>query len=386
LGRKRSLIMAALILLFGAIGTFVSDTLIVWNLFRFLGGLGGGLAILVAPMYVSEIAPAEKRGLFVTFNQMAVILGAFAANLSTFLIAKSLGSSPDCWRWMFLTGCIPISIFLFGLFFVPETPRWLSMKGRQKEAISVLSRVGGDEYAVQMLREINRGTEARIGKLRDLLRPGIRIATLVAVGLGIFDQWVGVPTLVLYAPSLFVKAGVSSNSNAIGSTILLRIGDIFAALFVIYCIDKFGRRPILLVGLFGTAVGELLMGFCFYHRLSPTLILLAFLLCEVTYNASLPPVAWLVATEIFPTQLRARGMAIHASMRYCSSLLLAQMFPPLAEFARAHFGSEGGVFWIFAMICVVTFVFSFFLVPETKGKTLEEISARYRTAGQTAEK
>jgi sugar porter (SP) family MFS transporter len=380
LGRKRSLILAAMLLLLGTIGTVVSDALVVWNLFRLLEGVGGGLAVLVAPMYVSEIAPAEKRGSFVTFNQMAVVLGAFAANLSTFVIARSLGSNPECWRWMFLSGCAPVSIFLLGLFFIPDTPRWLLMKGRQEEAHRVLSRIGGGEYAGQMLREILHSPETQMGKVRDLFRPRIRIATLIAVGLGVFDQWVGVPTLILYAPSLFVKAGVSSNANAIASTVVLRIGDIFAALFVIYWVDKFGRRPLLLIGVFGTAVAELLMGLCFYHSLSPTVILITFLLCEVTYNASLPPVAWLVTTEIFPTQLRARGMAIHGSIRYCSSLLLAQIFPPLAEFVRVHFGSEGGVFWLFAIICCVTFGFCFLLVPETKGKTLEQISAGYRTS------
>jgi sugar porter (SP) family MFS transporter len=376
-GRRRTLRIAAIVMMLGAIGSALSNTLVVWNLFRFLGGVGGGLALLVGPMYVAELAPPRNRGSLVTFNEMGIVLGAFFANLVCFAIAKLIGSSLECWRWMFASGVFFISIFLAGLCFVPETPRWLMMKQRLLEARGVLSRVGGDDYALQTVREINQHAPATTAKVREFLRPGVRMATFISLGLGILDQWVGVPTLILYAPTLFVQAGVSSNANAIGNTVILRIGDIFWCLFAIFWVDRFGRRPLLLAGIIGIAIGQFLMGACFLYKLTPILILLTFFLCEAAFNATVPPVGWLVASEIFPTQLRARGMAIHGSVRFGSSLLLVQVFPYMLEFFRNHFGSESGVFWFFSIVCLAGFIFSYFLVPETKGKTLETISAGF---------
>jgi sugar porter (SP) family MFS transporter len=377
-GRRRTLMLAALVMIAGAVGSSLSNTLLVWNCFRFLGGVGGGLALLTGPMYVAELAPPRNRGSLVTFNAMGIVLGAFFANLLCYAIAKIIGSQVDCWRWMFASGCFFLLIFLAGLFFVPETPRWLMMRGRLEEARAVLTRVGGGDYALETVREINQQTAAKAARISEFFRPGVRMATLISVGLGVFDQWVGVPTLILYAPTLFVNAGVSSNAHAIGNTVILRIGDIFWCLFAIYWMDRFGRRPLLLAGIVGIAIGQFLMGVCFHHSANPILILLTFFLCEATFNASLPPVGWLVASEIFPTALRARGMAMHGSIRFGSSLVLAQVFPYMMEFFRKHFGSESGVFWFFSGICLTGFVFSYFLVPETKGKTLEAISAGFR--------
>jgi sugar porter (SP) family MFS transporter len=377
-GRRLTLMLAALVMIAGAVASSLANTLLVWNFFRFLGGVGGGLALLTGPMYVAELAPPRNRGSLVTFNEMGIVLGAFFANLVCFGIAKLIGSHLDCWRWMFASGCFFISIFLAGLFFVPETPRWLVMKGRLEEARAVLTRVGGGDYASQTFREINQQTVARTARMVEFFRLGVRKATLISLGLGVLDQWVGVPTLILYAPTLFVNAGVSSNAHAIGNTVIIRIGDIFWCLFAIFWVDRFGRRPLLLAGIVGIAIGQFLMGICFHHNTSPILILLTFFLCEAAFNATVPPVGWLIASEIFPTQLRARGMAIHGSVRFGSSLVLVQVFPYMMEFFRKHFGSETGVFWFFSVVCLVGFVFSYFLVPETKGKTLEAISAEFR--------
>jgi sugar porter (SP) family MFS transporter len=377
-GRRRTLKLAAMVMMVGALGSSVSNTLLIWNFFRFLGGVGGGLALLTGPMYVAELAPPRNRGSLVTFNEMGIVLGAFFANLVCFGIAKIIGSHTDCWRWMFASGCFFISIFLAGLFFVPETPRWLMMKGHMEEARAVLTRVGGGDYSSRTFREISQQAVSQAAKIGEFFRPGVRRATLISLGLGVLDQWVGVPTLILYAPTLFVNAGVSSNAHAIGNTVIIRIGDIFWCLFAIFWVDRFGRRPLLLAGVIGIAIGQFLMGICFLHNSNPILILLTFVLCEAAFNATVPPVGWLVASEIFPTHLRARGMAIHGSVRFGSSLVLVQVFPYMMEFFRRHFGSESGVFWFFSGVCLVGFVFSYFLVPETKGKTLEAISAWFR--------
>jgi SP family arabinose:H+ symporter-like MFS transporter len=385
IGRKQTLIFAGALLLVTAIGTAVPNDLALWNLLRFVGGVGGGLAALVAPIYISEIAPRDRRGLLVTFNQMAVVFGAFFANLTTWVIARHLGSDPQCWRWMFASACIPITIFLFGARYIPETPRWLLMAGQREEGRAVLARVRGDTHAEETIHEIQKNLGVKTGSYRELFARGIRIATLVSNGLAIFDQWTGVSTLIYYAPSLFVRTGLLSNADAIGNTVFLRIGDMLWTLFAVFYVDKFGRRPLLLVGMLGTSLGQFLMGACFHQHSRPLFVLLVFFLCEAAFGISLPPVGWLVTSEIFPTRLRARGMALHGFVRLGSSLFLAQIFPPLIEFFRTRYGSEAGAFWLFMVFCVAGFVFCYLLIPETKGRSLEEISEFYVRKGRAAE-
>lgn len=377
LGRKRTLILAAALLILSAVGTTVLDKLSTWNTFRIMGGVGAGLASLVSPMYISEIAPAAKRGSLVTFNQLAIVIGAFVANLVTFMIAKYFGSNPECWRWMFGSACLPVMVFLAGLIFVPESPRWLIMNDRAEEARVILTRIGGPQHVEEAVQEIDTTLGQETGTYRELIQPGIRMALLIAMVLALFQQLAGVSTLIYYAPTIFVQAGISSNAGAIGNTVILRVGDIFWTLFAIFYVDRLGRRPLLLVGTLGMALGQFLMGLCFYKHLSPISLLLVFFLCEAAYGISLAPLAWLISTELFPTRLRSRGMALSAFTMLGSGLVLAQAFPPVLDFFRTRFGSEAGAFWVYAVLCVAAFVFSLLLVPETKGKTLEQISASY---------
>lgn len=377
IGRKRMLFASGLLLLASSIGTTFSESLVIWNISRLVGGLGAGFSGLVAPTYISEIAPAHRRGSLVTLNQFAVVVGAFAANLTTYLIAKHWGADPECWRWMFASAVLPITVFLIGLFVIPESPRWLILKNRIEDARAILTRIGGAERTDQTIQEIVQGTGQEKVKFRELFRPGIRKATLLVCGLALFNHFVGVSTLIYYAPTLFVNAGISSQASAIGNSVILRIGDMLWTFLVIACVDKFGRRPLLLTGLIGIAIGQFLMGTCFHLSLSPLLILLVFFLVEGMFHIGVPPVTWLITTEVFPTRYRARGVALQGFVRLGTQLFLAQTFPPAIQFFKSRFGTEAGVFWVFAAIAVVGLVFSYYLTPETKGKTLEEISAKY---------
>jgi SP family arabinose:H+ symporter-like MFS transporter len=376
-GRKRTLIIAAVLLITGTIGTTIPKTLVTWNLFRILGGVGGGLASLVSPMYISEISPAMKRGALMVVNQLAIVLGAFAANLTTFVIARHIGSNAECWRWIFASAGVPATIFLLGLIIIPDSPRWLLMKGREAQARRVLARIGGSQHAEQTVQIIREYPNQKVGSYRGLFQPGIRIATFVVFGLALLVQWVGVPTLIYYAPTLFVNAGISSNASAIGNTVILRVGDILCMILAMLWVDKYGRRPLLLVGTIGMALGQFLMGVCFYQNARSIFMLLAFLLSESAYSISVSPVSTVLTTEIFPNRLRARGMAIYGFIRLVSSLFLTQIFPPAVEFLRAHLGSEAGIFWIFSIICLLGLVFTILWVPETKNRTLEQISNSY---------
>ena len=374
LGRKRTLILAAVLLLVGTAGSTFADTLPVWNAYRVLGGVGAGLAAMVSPLYISEIAPARRRGLLVTVNQMAIVLGAFLSNVVAYVIAREYGAQPDCWRWMFASAGPPVALFLVGLFFVPRSPRWLVMKNQPEEARAVLTRVGGRAHAEEELQAITASLSEETGGFGELFQPGIRMALTIAVGLALFQQLAGVSTLINYAPTVFQNAGIKSEEAAIGNTVILRVWDIGWTLFAIFYVEKLGRRPLLLVGVLGMALGQLLMGLNFFYSLPPLFTLVVFFVCLAAYDVSLAPLAWLIMSEIFPTRVRARGMAVAALFMQLSGMGLGQVFPPLIESFREWFGTEAGVFWIFCGFCLAAFAFSYSLVPETRGRTLEQIA------------
>jgi SP family arabinose:H+ symporter-like MFS transporter len=405
LGRQRTLLVAAVLLLIGAAGSTLADTLPVWNVARIVGGVGAGLAALVSPLYISEIAPARQRGPLVTVNQMAIVLGAFLAIMVTYVIANYSVARPewavvastvgllgtpadhhllpavaallppsDCWRWMFASAGVPTLLFLVGLCFVPRSPRWLVMKGRPEEARAVLTRIGGRAHADEELRAIAASLAEEAGGFAELFRPGMRMALLIAVGLALFQQLAGVSTLIGYAPTIFQSAGVSSSTQAIGNTVILRIWDIGWTLFALFYVEKLGRRPLLLWGVLGMALGQFLMGLNFFYGWPPKMTLIVFFLCEAAYDVSLAPLTWLIMSEIFPTRIRAGGMAVAAFMLQVSALALGQAFPPMIENFKKWFGTEAGAYWVFAGFCVAAWAFSYYLVPETKGRTLEQIA------------
>lgn len=374
LGRKRTLILAAIVLLIGTVGSVVTDSLPVWNVYRILGGVGAGLAALVSPLYISEIAPARQRGMLVTFNQLAIVLGAFLANVAAYVIAKQYDGAPDCWRWMFATAGPPVVLFLVGLLFVPRSPRWLVMTNQNDEAQLVLTRVGGRAHAEEELHAIAASLREESGGFAELFQAGTRIALVIAVGLALFQQLGGVSTLVNYAPTVFRNAGIEKADEAIRQTVILRVWDLGWTLFAIFYVEKLGRRPLLLVGVLGMSLGQLLMGLNFLSAQPPIVTLIVFFVCLAAYDVSLAPLGWLIMSEIFPTRIRARGMAVAATFMQVSGLFLDGLFPTLISDFRKWFGTEAGVFWIFSGFCLAAFAFSYYLVPETKGRTLEQIA------------
>jgi sugar porter (SP) family MFS transporter len=385
LGRKRTLILAAVLLLIGMAGSALAGAFSEWNLYRIIGGVGAGLAALVSPLYISEIAPAKQRGSLVTINQMAIVLGAFLSNVAAYVIARSEDSRSDCWRSMLASAAPAVFLFLLGMFFVPRSPRWLMMKGKRDEAHVVLTRVAGRAHADEELKAIAASLQQETGGFAELLSRGTRMALVIAIGLALFQQLAGVSTLINYAPTVFQNAGIQSQAQAIGNTVILRIWDIFWTLLAMFYVEKLGRRPLLLVGVLGMAVGQFLMGLNFFYSLPPIFTLIVFFVCLAAYDISLAPLAWLIMSEIFPTRIRARGMALAALVMQLSGLALGQVFPPLLELFQKEFGTEAGVFWIYGGFCLAAFVFSMYLVPETKGQTLEQIAAFWSRKPKTAE-
>jgi len=371
-GRQKALFFAAVFYGICAAGTALAGGIAAFDAFRFLGGVGVGLSSVVSPMYIAEIAPARLRGQLVTINNLAIVVGSFAAILVAYGLAKS--NLAGNWRWMFASQIVPVLGLMVGLCFVPNSPRWLAQAGRFSEASAILERVNGKEPAAIELQAIRESLTSDAGKWSDLFRGGARRALCIAGGLACLQQLTGASILFAYAPEVLRNAGFGRQTDAIGATVFLQIWNIFATLLAIWMVDRVGRRPLLLVGVAGMSVGLASLGLGFQFGFSAFHLFLLLLLAIGTYLISLAPLAWLIMSEIFPTRLRGKAMALASFVLWASFYLGVQLFPMLRNYFNDHFQNMAGVFYLFAGVCVVALFFCWKMVPETKGRTLEEIA------------
>lgn len=372
LGRRWTLAVAGLLFGVAAVGSAYAGSLVQFNVCRILGGIGVGIASVTSPMYLAEVAPARIRGRLVTFFQFAVVMGG----LSSIVVSYWLSPSGN-WRGMFAAQLVPSLLFLIGLLLVPESPRWLIEKNQPQEAMRVLTKINGRRDAQEAIDEISLSIAAaagETGRFSELFRPGIRTALFIAVALGVLQQWTGAGTLFLYAPVILQKAGFHSAQDALMQTIFLNVWNLICTLLALWLVDRAGRRPLLMIGTAGMAVGFVVMGMVFKFGLSGGYVLLIMLACVGTYAISLGPLPWLIMSEIFPTRLRGKAMALGSISVWLALFVANQAFPPVVANLERKFGTPAGAFWIFAGVCCLAFVFSWRMVPETKGKSLEEIS------------
>jgi len=368
LGRKKTLLLAAALFGLSAVGTALPHNILEFNVFRIIGGFGVGAACIVSPMYIAEISPASIRGRLVLINQLANVAGALASYLVAYLLSFS-----GNWRWMFGSTVVPVAIFWIGLLFIPESPRWLVQNNRESEAIGILTRVGGKSNASAEMRTIRESLVETTCKFSDLFQPGIRIALLIAVGLAILQQLDGVTVLIFYAPMIMQQTGFPKASEAIRITMLIGIWNFACTMAAVWLVDRVGRRPLLLFGTLGMAAGLILMGIFFHLHITGIIVPLVLMVAVASYVMSIAPVTWLLMSEIFPNHMRGKGMAIASTALWIASFAANLVFPLMTEFSEKHFGSAAGAFWTFAVICLGTFVFCWKLVPETRGRSLEEI-------------
>ena len=373
-GRKKTLILADLLFGICAVGTAGSSHIGQFVLYRVAGGIGVGMASVVSPMYIAEIAPARIRGRLVSLNQLAIVIGS----ISSIVVSYFLSFSGN-WRAMFASMLVPILALLLGLFFIPESPRWLVQAGREREAVDILTRVDGAAHASAELQEINGALRAETASLGELFRPGIRIALLIAVTLGIFQQWTGVSPITFYAPIIFQKAGFQLASAALFQTIVFNLANFVCTVIALLIVDRVGRRPLFLLGAAGMALGQLLLGTFFHLNLMGIYVVLAMFLCIGTYALSLAPMTWLITSEIFPLRLRAKGQSAGALSLWIATYTSTQAMAPLMAYSERRFGSVGGMFWMFSGLCVLALLFGWRFVPETKGRSLEEIGKSWQT-------
>jgi SP family arabinose:H+ symporter-like MFS transporter len=323
-------------------------------------------------MYIAEVAPARIRGSLVTVNQFAIVFGALCSIIVGYFLAAS-----GNWRAMFASAVVPVVVLLIGLIFVPESPRWLMEKGETDRARKILTRVDGARAAEDEIIEVRRSLLQESGGIRELLLPGLRRALLIAVALAIYQQFTGVSPLLFYTPVVFQQAGFHKATDAMMQTIIVNALNLGCTALALWLVDRVGRRPLLLVGTTGTAVGQLLMGTFFYLHLAGIYVVITMMVCVGFFVTSLAPLAWLIMSEIFPTRVRSTAMGAASVVLWLSAYVVAQTFPPLMAFFERRTGSSAPVFWIFAAICASCLVFCWRIVPETKRRSLEEIGGSW---------
>ncbi|HDY90232.1 MAG TPA: MFS transporter [bacterium] len=364
-GRKKILIAAALVFTISAILSALPRTFLELVFARFIGGLAVGVASMLSPMYIAEISPAGIRGRLVALNQFTIVGGILLAYLANWLLVDI---GPHNWRWMFASETFPAVFFFIALLFVPESPRWLIKQGKVDKALAILSRVGGRKHAELEINEIKTMLDREEGTISELFKPGLRLVLLVGVLLAIFQQITGINTVIYYAPKIFLKAGYENASSALLAQVIVGVTNFIFTIIAISTIDKFGRKPLLMIGLAGMGISFVLAGFAMHtSTIGATWILIPIIAYVAFFAMSLGPVVWVLLSEIFPTKIRGRAMSIATMVLWISCFAVAQTFPWLVE------KIEEKTFFMFGGICVAAFIFVKYMVTETKGKTLEEI-------------
>ncbi len=367
-GRRNTLWVAALCFMASAIGTALPRTITEFNIWRAVGGIGVGLAAMTSPMYIAELSPPRLRGRLVTVNQLAIVIGINLAVISSWLL--SFGGH---WRWMFASEIPAILALMAGLFVVPESPRWLAAKGRNDEALDILGRINGPAEAARELGEIRAELSEETGTFAELLQPGIFTALVVGAVLMIYQQINGVNMMLLYGPSILQNAGIGSASDAIFFTIFVNLFMLASTIVAFWVVRGFGRRPILILGVIGMAMGHLLMAASFFSGGSPFLNLAAMIIAVGSFTLSLAPLGWVIVSEIYPNRIRATAMAVVCFLLYLSSFICAQVFPMITAACKEKIGHPGAAYLLFAGICLSCAAFVWRWLPETKDLPLESI-------------
>jgi sugar porter (SP) family MFS transporter len=368
MGRKWSLMFAAALFIISTIGCAFAPNVPQLILWRFIGGMGVGLASTVSPMYIAEIAPAHMRGHLVIVNQLAIVIGLSMSVLVTYFLAFG-----EHWRLMFATQALPVVGLFIGLLFVPNSPRWLAMVNRDDEAIEVLTKINGREKALEELKEIKDELGEETGNFAELNRPGIRAAILIGIALMVFSQINGVNMILLYTPILFMEAGITSAPDAILNSVIIDTWITICTVIAFWLTHKYGRRPILICGVLGMALGHLLMFLDFAYRLPPILMLAAMFVPTGAFTLSLAPLSWVVVSELYPNRIRAKAMSLATCAMFAASFVTVNVFPLVTDWFKRQYGQPGGTFLLFMGICLLCAYFVWRTIPETKDRTLEEI-------------
>jgi SP family arabinose:H+ symporter-like MFS transporter len=336
---------------------------------RIVGGLAVGGAILIAPVYIAEIAPAHKRGSLVSLNQLMIVIGISASFFSNYFL---LGVGEHNWRWMLGVQMVPALLYFILLWFVPESPRWLLLKGRDEAALRVLARVSGEQQAQENLQQIRQSltTKSVSRGFRGLLDRRVRLIMIIALGLAFFQQITGINAIFYYLPTIFAQAGGGVN-DAFRQAVLVGLVNVGMTFVAIWLIDKLGRKPLLIAGIAGMALSLFTISWAFSQETySATLVLFAIVGFVASFAISLGPVMWVLLSEIFPNEQRAAAISVAGFWNSLVSASVTFIFPSALSALK-----PGGTFLVFALFASAALLFVLVFVPETKGRTLEELES-----------
>lgn len=404
IGRKFSLIVAAILFVISAWGSGLpsylpeSTTLLV--IFRIIGGIAIGIASMNAPTYIAEIAPAKNRGNLVIFYQLAVVIGFFVVFLVTYFIGSELTIQQNIeygWRTMFWSELIPAGLFLLLLFFMPKSPRWLMIKGREEEAENILRRIHGTEIASKEIGEIRASIKEEHSKKKaSIFNKSLFPIVIIGTILSVLQQFTGINAVLYYGADIFEQALGFGQEDVLAQQILLATVNLLFTFVAMFTVDKLGRKPLLLIGGFGMLIGFLMMGFTLYlsdysHINSaglPTISstegiisLIGVLLFIASFAMSMGPIVWVLLSEIFPNRIRSAAMSLAVAAQWLANYVVSQTFPIVVESDANKLAADGGTwnnalpYFLFAGFIVIIILFVWKYIPETKGKTLEEMEA-----------
>ncbi len=380
LGRKKVLILSAILFLISAVGTALPKDITIFIIYRIIGGLGVGAASMSSPMYIAEISPAKIRGRMVSVNQFAIVTGFLVVYFVNYFIAlqgDQMWNQESGWRWMFGSEAVPALLLLGLLFFVPESPRWLTKQDRSDEALEILTRVNGTVYAKTELLEIKDALAHESGSLKQLFQPGMKIVLVIGIVLAVLQQVTGINVFLYFGTEIFKKMGSDTNA-ALLQTVIVGVVNLAFTIIAIWLVDRLGRKPLMMIGSVGMGLSLFGMGLASYFGRTELWVLLFILGYIACFALSVGPVTWVILSEIFPTRIRGRAMAIATVCLWVANYLISQTFPMMEEnnwlVEKFHHAFP---FWIYGIFCVVLVIFVRRFVPETKGKTLEEIEKHW---------
>jgi SP family xylose:H+ symportor-like MFS transporter len=382
LGRKTTMIITAILFILNSIGTALPNSFTMFVIFRIIGGIGVGIASMVVPMYIAEIAPPKRRGALVGNYQFAIVIGIVVVYFVNYFIALQGDAHWNLtigWRWMFGSEIIPSVLYLVFIFLIPESPRWLLQKGKSTEAIAVLQKINTDKDAVQVQKEIQNSLQQEDkNQWKYLANPLFKKALFVGVGLSILQQLTGINAILYYAPEIFKSLGSAADTSLLETSILGVVNLIFT-LLAIKWVDKMGRKPLLYIGSIGMTIALAAVGSFIYYDAVGNWVLPFLLLFMASFSISWGPIVWVLLSEIFPNKIRSLALAISVFIQWVANFVVTQFFPTLVENQWLNDTFNGAFpFYLFSVICLFSLFFVWKKIPETKNKTLEQMETLWK--------
>ena len=377
-GRKPLMVVASILFTLAAVGTGFANSIDLFIVWRIIGGVGIGIASNLSPMYIAEIAPSESRGKFVSINQLTIVVGILAAQIINMLIAKPIVDGSILldswnvqwgWRYMFWAGAIPSISFFALILVIPESPRWLASQYKYEKAASFFTKIGGVLFAKEQIEELKAtvSTTKEAVSYKMLFEGKMPKILLLGIVIAAFQQWCGINVVFNYAQEIFSAAGYGV-SDILFNIVITGLTNLIFTYVGMLLVDKLGRRALMLFGSIGLAVIYALLGICYYFAVTGSAVLILVIIAIACYAMTLAPVTWVVLSEIFPVKIRAMAMAVSTFSLWTACFVLTYTFPLLNTSLGAY-----GTFWLYGIICFLGYLFLRIYLPETKGKSLEQI-------------